>query len=128
MKSSKLLQVPEFSKLPQTNAADVEENIVNWIEKGNRHAIDTFLIPDTKRPNGYRFICDTDLTEIRTVDQTISKVPMSVKYTRKAHRTNVSFYPLWFSEWYVDAVVTIGNESFEFESDAQLKRKIKEHK
>lgn len=127
MKQSKLLQVPEFSKLPQTNAADVEENIVNWIERGNKHAIDTFLIPDTSRPNGYRFIHDTDLTEIKTVDQTISKVQLTVTYTRKAHTTD-HFCPLWYSQRSLDAVVHIGNESFDFESDAQLKRKIKEHK
>jgi hypothetical protein len=128
MKHSKLLQVPEFSKLPDTNAANVEENIVHWITKGDRFAIDTFLRPDSSRPNGFRFVSDADFTEIKTVNQVISKVPVSVKYTRKAHRANISFYPLGFSLWYIDAIVTIGNESFNFESDAHLKRKIKEHK
>jgi len=128
MKQSKLLQVPEFSSLPSTDAADVEENIVNWIEKGNRFALDTYLRPDTSRPNGFRFVTDEDFTEIRTVDQTISKVPMTVTYTRKAFRTNRAYYPLSFNTRSIEAVVTIGNESFDFESDAQLKRKIKEHK
>jgi hypothetical protein len=124
MVQTKLLQVPEFSKLPGTDAADVEENIVNWLNKGMTSQIEKFLRPDTSRPNGYRFVRSEDFKEVKTVEQVISKVPVKITYIRRVHTTD-HLCPLYFRTRCIDIMVTIGNESFEFKSDNHLKLKIK---
>lgn len=123
---SKLLKYPTFKSLPpSTDAANVEENIKFWIEKGKQDKINNYLIPDKSRPNGYRFINSYDLTDKIVVEQVIHKVNITVTYKRLYYCPD-SFCPLYFSELRTDITICINDEqAFEYRSDADLKRKIK---
>ena len=125
---SRLLIHPDFKPIPHSTLADVEENIVNWISKGYTHHLNEFCRPCDKCPNGYRFIRSEDLDETIITHQTIKGVDFEIKWFRRLHAKNLSFYPLWFSEWYTECTLTHNDVSFEFKSDNDLKKRIKEMK
>ena len=132
---SKIIKEPEFRQLPSTDAADVKENIDNWLDKNNQSRINTFL---TKEPHeyrsfhrGYRFITEKDLEEVKTTNQRVIGIDIEITFYRKVTRNNISFYPLSFSHDYRNsyAVIKLPNgEEFEFKSDNNLKVRIREFK
>lgn len=127
MKENKLLIIPTFQSIPQSTAANVEENIIHWIKKGDVDKLNTFCRPCTRSKTGYRFINSDDLIEIITTQQTIQGIDFNIRWTRTLHTTD-HFCPLWFSERYLKCILFHKDISFEFKSDNHLKKKIKEIK
>jgi hypothetical protein len=127
---SKLLRVPEFPKLPGTDAADVYENIDNWLAKGMQDKLSTFCRPDPKGHKGYRFVTDKDLESDITVDQLILGMKFRATFHRKVKRSDRSFCPLYFSVNHNRSYVTIHfpDRDFEFKSDNNLKIHIRCYK
>jgi len=126
---SKLLKIPEFKSIPPfTDAANVEENIHFWIKENKQDNINNYLIADDSRLHGYRFISSYDLTDTVVVKQAIHKVDITVTYNRFYYCPD-HLCPLDFSEMRTDITISFpNNETFEYCSDADLKRKIKTYK
>ena len=126
-----IIKYPEFKNPPQSNLADVEENIKNWIERNQVEKIKTFLRPYAKSKYGYRFVTSDELEETIETTQKILGVEVNLIFTRRYHASNRSFCPLYYTEWntsifyYIDGKRTEGEE---WVSDAQLKRFIKSYK
>lgn len=131
---SKLIEIPILKRLPSTDAADVKENIDNWLERKLDSKIATFL---TKKPHeyksfhrGYRFITDEDLEENIKVVQKIIGVKIEITFHRKVHSPD-HFCPLYFAEDHERSYVSIklpNKEVFIFKSDNNLKIKLREYK
>jgi hypothetical protein len=125
---SKLAPLPDFSPLPKYyGAANVEENIMRWIDKNDEESLNTFCRKDPTKKSGYRFVNSEDFKEI--IDETRKIMGVNVQFTfiRKVHTTD-HFCPLYFSVWYHAVAYSIGDDTEEYISDAQLKRFIKLHK
>lgn len=131
---SKIIQEPNFKSLPVTDAADIKENIDNWLERNNENKIKTFL---TKNPHdyesfhkGYRFIKAADLEEDVETQQKVLGININITFHRKVC-TPDHFCPLYFREDYKRSYVTIrlpNAEESEFKSDNNLKIRIREFK
>jgi len=129
MVHSKILVVPEFPKLPRTDAADVNENIDLWIDDNREGRIKSFLIKDEKGHRGYRFVRSSDLESIINTEQEILGIKVKLEFKRGVE-TRDSFCPLWFSECYGRSSVMFDlyGREFMFKSDNDLKNKIREFK
>ena len=130
--SKKLIQ-PNFPKPPQTDAANVKENIDRWIkQKGlmGNSKLDIFCIKDPSGYNGYRFIRNSDLTIEKKIEQSLIGVAFRVHYIRMTE-TKDHFCPLYFSEWYNRCTATIelpSGEMFAYTSDNDLIKRLRAFK
>ena len=120
-KDSKLIKYPTFSALPQSEAANVPENITNWINRGKWNMISKFCRP-SGMDDGYRFVTTDELCEIKIEHQTLLGKECTLIFSRFVERRDISFYPLWFSEWYVRVDVIYDNQKHTFKNDNQLKK------
>lgn len=128
MKSGKILLVPNFKEPPQSTAADVQENIERWLHKGMVEMILIFCRRDPAYKTGYRFIRTEDLDETIITQQKIKGIDFEIKWFRRLHASNLSFYPLYFSEWFTKITLNYKDISFVFKSDNDLINKIKQIK
>lgn len=111
-----------WEKPPRTEAADVEENIVLWV-KNNPNNLELFCRPDETRPNGYRFIRATDLTQTETREKLIKKKVVTFTFVRKYYTTD-HFCPLWFTNWHDCVTYEVNGVLRTYVSDAELRRYI----
>ena len=114
-------------KPPCTDAANVEDNIVNWIKREDAKALKNFCRPDDTRINKYRFVTADEHTEMQRREKVISGVKVDFKFTRRYH-TPDRLWPLWFSHRDTTIVYTIEGIVSEYTTDAQLKRDIQNSK
>ena len=127
MKTSKILKIPEFKPIPQTNAANVQENIYHWLKTNQHDKIEKFCIKDGNYESGYRFISTEDLDETVIIRQVIMGIECKISWFRRLN-TSDHFCPLYFTEWFTVITVKVGDCSFEFKSDNDLKKRIREFK
>lgn len=128
---SGIINYPEFKAPPKSDAATVRENIDNWIQRNALGMINSFLRPATKLGSykGYRFVEWDDLTETIITRQTISGLEFRIIHSR-AYHTKDHMNPLWFSVWWdrCQTILEHDGDSFDFQSDAHLKRYCKSKK
>lgn len=120
------LAKPLFKPIPQSDAADVEENIEFWIKNKRQGMLDAFCVPNAKAKTGYSFISASDLDETVLVEITILKTPVKFWVTN-FHMSKGSLDPLWFKVYRTSITYQI-NPAFpvlEFESFAKIKRELK---
>ena len=120
---SKLIKYPEFSELPQTDLANVPENITTWLNKGKLNLIKKFCRPSGLN-EGYRFVNAEELSEIRTEHQTILGKECDLIFCRRVE-TRDSFCPLYFTEWYVQVDILYKGHICRFKNDNQLRNFFK---
>lgn len=120
-KESKLIKYPTFSALPQSQAANVPENITNWINIGKWDMISKFCRPSGLN-DGYRFVTTDDLSEIKIERQTVLGKECTLIFSRFVERRDISFCPWWFSEWYVRVDIICDTQKHTFKNDNQLKK------
>jgi len=119
---SKLITIPKFKDLPPyTDAANVKENIDNWLSRNKTSSIEAYLRPEEKGHRGYRFVTCSDFEETITEFQTIQKVKFLVIFQNDV-RTPDHFCPLYFKQWGVNIILMYDNYLINFKSDAVLKR------
>jgi hypothetical protein len=122
---SKILIYPKFSPIPQCNWANVQENVFLWLKKGNTEMIKKFCRKDDSRKSGYRFIRTEDLDETIIATQKIKGIDFEIVWFRRLHASNLSYYPLYFSEWFTTITLRHHDFIFEFKSDNDINNKIK---
>ncbi|WP_428743114.1 hypothetical protein [Tenacibaculum sp.] len=91
------VKIPKFADLPKTDLANVDENIQNWINKGEKNMLQAFCIEDNTKPLGYRFKRCGDLWEYKIEVQKIFKKDIVLRFTR-IPETKDHFCPLYFTE------------------------------
>lgn len=117
------LELPEFSPLPKTDAADCQENIERW-EKTNPGKLDRF----TRIENGKRrFIRAEDLRQVIEFDRKIKGVDVTFRYTQHVH-ANDHYCPLWFTPWKRELLIILNGQKTEITSYSQLMRLVKDYK
>lgn len=119
--ASKLIKRPAaFRSLPKTDAANVPENIENWISKGRWSMIEDFCRP-TGLGKGYRFVTAEELSEIKCVQEKLLGKECTIIYSRRVHAKD-SFCPLYFTEWYLRIVVVCEGKKHEYVNDNRLRK------
>jgi len=118
---SKLIKYPEFSSLPPfTDAANVVENIQNWISRGMEHRLRNYCRPD-KSEIGYRFVTEDDFIETIEEEQIILKRKVHIAFTHYAERRDLSFCPLHFSTDKITAEIHYNGKVHQYKNDNQLR-------
>jgi phage-related protein len=118
---SKLIKYPEFSLLPPfTDAANVIENIRNWINKGMVKSLEYYCRPDNSEI-GYRFVTEEDLLETIVEEQTILRRQVKITFIRYAERKDISFCPLYFSTCKITVEIQYNGKIHHYKNDNQLK-------
>lgn len=123
-----ILQEPIFKNPPTTDAANVPENIDNWINKGKQSSLDNFTRPcsDKWAYKGRRFVTAEDHTQTVTTKGAFKGISFALHYTRSYHCPD-SFCPLYFAPRYPDQVIyEVLGHTGEFTSKTQLMRIIRE--
>lgn len=128
MERTRILIRPDFKEIPKSDAANVQENIERWLHKGMVEMILIFCRKDPRYKTGYRFIRIEDLDETIITQQKIKGIDFEVIWFRRLHTINTRFYPLYFSEWFIDITLKHKDFSFVFKSDNDLMNKIKQIK
>ena len=122
---SKLIIFPQFSPLPQcTDTANVVENIRNWIERGKEETLTLYCRPDNSEI-GYRFARDEDFLETIEQEQTILRRKLKIIFTRHAHTTSPSWYPLHFTTRKITAEIHYNGAVHQYKNDNQLRLFLK---
>lgn len=122
---SKLITYPQFSPLPPcTDAANVTENIRNWIERGKDEQLKLYCRPNDSEM-GYRFVRDEDFLETIEQEQTILRRKVKIKFTRYAHASSPSWYPLHFTTRNVTAEIYFNGAAHQYKNDNQLRLFLK---
>lgn len=131
-----ILKEPKFRErkdFPTTDAADVNENIDNWLDNktiGGRgkEQLASVCRRDPKGHRGYRFVTSVDFDEEHTVIQKVLGVELTIQWIRKYTRSD-SLNPFWYKIWYTSKHITLPDgEQFTWCSDADLKRNIERYK
>ncbi|MDR1504567.1 MAG: hypothetical protein LBT43_19135 [Prevotella sp.] len=117
---SKLIKFPEFSPLPRTDAANVIENIQNWINKGMEHKLRNYCRPDNSGI-GYRFVNEGDFLETIEEEQIILRWKVKIIFTRYVERRDYSFCPLYFSTRKITVEIQYNGKVHHYKNDNQLK-------
>lgn len=129
---SKFFTYPEFSVLPCTDAADVPENIQNWVNRGKPDTTFSRCIKTSQEPyaiEGYYWKKDEDFTEVKELVFVFrynrKGYPYKVKFTRKAYRpNNRGFLPLCWSARPIEVEFNFMDVTFKYHSDRATKLKF----
>jgi hypothetical protein len=116
---SKLIKYPGFSPLPKTDAANVVENIHNWINRGMANKLETFCRP-AQNETGYRFVNDEDFLETKEEEQTILRRKVRIIFTRYAE-TRDHFCPLYFTTREITAEIHCNGKVHHYKNDNRLR-------
>jgi hypothetical protein len=123
---SKLIKYPEFSPLPPcTDAANVVENIQNWINRREEDKLKLYCRPDNS-DIGYRFVEEEDFLETKEEEQTILQRKVRIVFTRYAEVKSIAWYPLHFTTRMITAQVYYNGKVHNYKNDNQLKLFFKE--
>jgi hypothetical protein len=126
-----MIKQPEFKPVPKGSFANVDENIQLYRSNKTKHAnIGECLVKDSTKPLGYRWIDAEELTETIRTEQWFKRKDKNICiefiFIRRYHAKDISFTPLYFSEWYTTIICKykFGNNVEVYTSDAALKRFI----
>lgn len=123
---SRLIKYPEFSPLPpSTDAADVIENIRNWIEQKREDKLKLYCRPDSSK-TGYRFVQEEDFLETKEEIQTILRRKVRIVFTRYVEVKSRAWYPLHFTTRMITVQVHHGGRVHNYKNDNQLRLFLKE--
>jgi hypothetical protein len=111
---------------PFTDAANVIENIQNWISRGMEHKLRNYCRPD-KSEIGYRFVREDDFLETIEEEQTILRRKVHIVFTRYAERSDLSFCPLYFSTRKITAEIHYNGKVHQYKNDNQLKNFLRKN-
>jgi|GEM_PF-4736230 hypothetical protein len=120
---SKLINYPEFSPLPKTDAANVIENIQYWIKNEKQDRLQNFCRPNDSEI-GYRFVRDEDFLETIEAEHTILRRKVKIVFTRYAE-TKDHFCPLYFTTRKITAVIHFKGKVHTYKNDNQLRLFLK---
>lgn len=124
---SKLIKYPEFSPLPpSTDAANVVENIQNWINRGKEDKLKLYCRPDNS-DIGYRFVEEKDFLETKEEEQTILRRKVRIVFTRYAEVKSIAWYPLHFTTRMITTQVHYNGKVHNYKNDNQLRLFFKEN-
>lgn len=118
------LKEPIFKDVPKTDAANVNDNIDNWISRGMNQMIEKFLRPYEQGYKGYRFINSSDLTETVEVEEKYKGVCFFMVYERH-YKPYGSLDPLYFVHCHTRVKYKMNGKEYPFESKVEIERRIK---
>ena len=122
---SKLINYPKFSPLPPfTDAANVPENIQNWINRSKDDKLKLYCRP-TDSDLGYRFVCEEDFLETVEEEQVILRCKVKVIFTRYAEVRDRAWCPLHFTTRFIKVEVYYNERIHQYKNDNQLRLFLK---